>query len=232
MKKTFLAVIPARGGSKGIPRKNLVTLGGIPLLQYTLEAAAGSDNLNRVVFTSDDPEMMALAQTAGIEVPFRRPDFLATDDASSVDVVIHALDWLTDHEQYVPDAVVLLQPTCPFRTAADIDEAIAIFDAGESECLMSVSPVLQHPCEMVTRDDGKLVWAVSPPAAGRRQLFPTYYFINGATYIVTTRFLKDRRRFDDPSAALQVIDPRHGIDIDDSYQLELARTMLSLGNVQ
>jgi CMP-N,N'-diacetyllegionaminic acid synthase len=229
METSFLGIIPARGGSKGIPRKNMVMLGDRPLLQYTLQAARESRGLDKVILTSDDAEMIELGRRMGIECPFKRPDYLATDVASSVDVVFHTLDWLKEHQNYEPDAVVLLQPTCPFRTGEDIDDAIKAFESSERECLMSVNPVMQHPCEMVTRStDGKLVWAIDHPAPGQggRQVFPTFYFINGAVYIVTLEFLKKNRRFDDPQAAIHIIDSSHGLDIDDPYQLQLARGYL------
>lgn len=229
MKARFLGIIPARGGSKGIPRKNMVRLGDRPLLQYTLQAARESRGLERVILTSDDVEMIELARSMRIDSPFKRPDYLATDKASSVDVVVHSLDWLKEYQKYEPDAVVLLQPTCPFRTGEDIDNAIKAFESSECECLMSVNPVMQHPCEMVTRSaDGKLVWAAEHPAPGQggRQVFPTFYFINGAIYIVTTEFLRKNRRFDDPFAAIHIMDSSHGLDIDDPYQLQLARGYL------
>ena len=210
----------------------MIVLGGKPLVQYTLEAALQSQRLSRTIFTTDDPEMMALGQSLGVEAPFRRPDRLATDEASSVDVVIHVLDWLKQNEQYEPDAVVLLQPTCPLRTAGDIDEAVNTFAASDCQCLISVSPVLQHPCDMVSERNGKLVWAVEPPDAGRRQLFPAFYFISGAIYIAETKFLRANRRFDGANAKLHIMEASHSIDIDDPFQLTLAHALISCRNNQ
>jgi CMP-N-acetylneuraminic acid synthetase len=228
----FLAIIPARAGSRGIPRKNLAKLGGRPLLQYTLEAARDSKNLDRVLFTSDDAEMIEFALRFEAEAPFTRPASLATDEASSTDVVIHVLDWLKVHDNYEPDAVVLLQPTCPFRTADDIDAAISSFEAARRECLVSVNPVLQHPCEMVALEDGQLRWAVEHPDPGQkgRQAFPIFYFVNGAIYIVTPDFLTKNRRFDGPEAAIHIMEASHGMDIDDPYQLQLAEGYIRVLN--
>jgi CMP-N-acetylneuraminic acid synthetase len=206
-----------------------VPLGDRPLVQYTLEAARRSRRLDRVLLSSDDAEIIALAQRLGIRAPFTRPAELASDTASTVDVVLHALDWLAREEAYAPSAIVLLQPTCPFRDAADIDAAVATYEATGRETLLSVSPVLQHPCEMVRVRGDRLEWAVPHPAPGRgRQAFPPYYFIDGAIYITTPRFLRERRAFHDETSAIHVIARNHGFDIDDPQQLELARATLLL----
>jgi CMP-N,N'-diacetyllegionaminic acid synthase len=225
----YLGLIPARGGSKGIPRKNLAPLGDRPLVQYTIEAARDSRRLDRVVLSSDDAEIIALARSLGVEAPFTRPAELATDAARSVDVVLHALDWLAHQEAYVPDAVVLLQPTCPFRDGHDVDAAIAAYETAGGETLLSVSPVLQHPCEMVRVRDGRPEPAVPHPAPGAgRHALPAFYFIDGAIYIATPGFLRGRRQFHDDTSAVHVIERSHGFDIDDPEQLELARALLLL----
>jgi CMP-N-acetylneuraminic acid synthetase len=203
----------------------MAMLNGHPLLQYTLDAAAGSTSLSRCVFTSDDPEMMDLARERGCEVLFRRPEHLASDTASSIEVVLHTLDWLKSNENYEPDAVVLLQPTCPFRTSADIDSAIDLFKKGLKESQLSVSPVSQHPCEMIEEKDGHLRWAVNPPSASGRQSFPEYFFITGAIFVTTTAFLRRTRMFFDGSSAMHIIDRTHGFDIDDPDQLEIAQAL-------
>ena len=115
---SVLALVPARGGSKGLPGKNIRPAAGRPLLDYTVAAARSSACIDRVVLSSDDEAIMRVARASGCEVPFRRPAALATDEATSIDVVLHALDQLPPH-----DLVVLLQPTSPLRTAADIDGA-------------------------------------------------------------------------------------------------------------
>ena len=196
------------------------------MLQYTLEAALGSRHLDRCLFTSDDPEMMDLARSLGVDVPFRRPAHLASDTASSMDVVLHAIDWMKNERSFQPDAIVLLQPTCPFRDSRDIDSAIELFEAAAKESLVSVSAVSQHPCEMVALEGGRLRWAVEPPTRPGRQAFPEYYFITGAIYITTPSFLRNSRNFFDANAAIHVIDRIHGFDIDDPDQLEMARGLI------
>lgn len=222
----YLGIIPARGGSKGIPRKNLALLGDRPLLQYTVEAGLESRRLDRCLLTSDDPEMIMLARRLGCETPFRRPAELALDTTPTIAVVLHALDWLETKEDYRPDAIVLLQPTSPFRTAEDIDSSIGTYEARGRETLLSVSPVLQHPCEMVRIEAGRLSWAVERPAQYGRQAFPQYHFINGAIYIVTPYFLRSRNTFCDRDSAIHVMERTHGIDIDDPDQLDLANGLV------
>src|SRR5690349_8046730 len=118
-----LAVIPARGGSKSIPRKNLAALAGKPLIVWTIEAASASQCLTRVVVSTDDPEITAVAAAAGAEVPFVRPAELAQDETPAIEPILHAVDWLDQHEGYRPDFVMILQPTSPLRQAEDIDAA-------------------------------------------------------------------------------------------------------------
>ena len=130
-----LALITARGGSKGLPRKNVLLAGGKPLIAWTVEAAVSSECIDRVVLTSDDDEIMAAAMAAGCDVPFCRPAHLASDVATSLDVVLHAIDQLPGYEY-----VVLLQPTSPLRTAADIDAAFELMLETEApSCVSAVS---------------------------------------------------------------------------------------------
>src|SRR5205085_8952040 len=120
---SYLGIVPARGGSKGIPRKNMVELGGKPLVQHSIEAGLGSSRLDLLLLSSEDREILELAMELGCAV-VERPSALARDEAATIDVVIHALDHAEGDHGLRPDAVVLLQPTSPFRTAADIDGAI------------------------------------------------------------------------------------------------------------
>jgi CMP-N-acetylneuraminic acid synthetase len=203
----------------------MALLGDRPLVQYTLEAARESRRLDRSVFTSDDLEMISFARQLGCEAPFQRPPDLGSDSTPMNEVVIHALNWLEKEEGYRPGGVVLLQPTCPFRDALDIDRSIDAFERAGSETLLSVSPVLQHPCEMVRVRDGGLSWAVEKPS-GCRQSFPEFYFIDGAIYIATPGFLRRAGTFHDGQAAVHVLDRLHGIDIDEPDQLDLARGLL------
>ncbi|MGH3049694.1 MAG: cytidylyltransferase domain-containing protein [Gaiellaceae bacterium] len=219
----YLGIVPARAGSKGIPGKNMADLGGKPMLRYTLEAARGASRLDAVVLTTDDDAAIALAEETGVPT-VRRPAELARDDAPLVPAVLHALDAVGDAEN-----VVLLQPTSPFRDERDIDAAVEAFESAGRSTLMSVDPVAQHPCEVVRPDGNRLEWAVEwPPDATGRQGLPDFYYVNGAIYVATAEHLRRGGRFQEPDSALYVMEPSHSFDIDEPFDLELARGLLAV----
>ena len=219
-----LGLIPARGGSKSIPRKNLVDLGGVPLIQWTIQAALGS-NLERVVVSTDDDEIAEISKSLGAEVPFKRPAELSSDQTLSIDVVLHALDVL--EEDF--DAVMMLQPTSPFRTSIDIEGAIKIIDGASS--VISVVPVEgTHPARMKFVEDGVLI---DPPFAEtienmpRQELRPMY-IRNGAIYLTRISNLRHRTFKGALSRAL-IMPKERSINIDTGFDLALARVALSNG---
>lgn len=182
-----LGLIPARGGSRGVPRKNLRPLGGRPLLAYTAQAALAATRLARVVLTTDDAEIAQVGEALGLEVPFIRPAALAADDTPMLPVIRHALDVLgAGGDCY--DAVCLLQPTTPFRPAGAVDGCIAMLEASGADSVMSVRaiPTHLHPQWAFIGDaDGFLTLATgaaAPPP--RRQLLPPAYHRDGAVYVV------------------------------------------------
>lgn len=187
----ILGLIPARGGSKGIPGKNIKSLQGKPLLAYTTEAAKASKLLDRVVLSSDDPEIISVGKALGIEVPFVRPPELAVDTTSSLEVVQHALQYLKEQgENY--DAVCLLQPTTPFRPDGLIDEAIEKFEAGNYDALISVRevPAEFNPHWIFENRDGRLQLATGEKQIiPRRQDLPKAFHRDGAIYITKTSVL-------------------------------------------
>jgi CMP-N,N'-diacetyllegionaminic acid synthase len=188
-----LAVIPGRGGSKELPRKNVLPLGGVPLIAWTVRAAMAGRFIAGVVVSTDDDEIAAAARAAGAEVPFRRPANLASDTASSVDVLLHALDMLPGFER-----AVLLQPTSPFRTGADLDAGFALWQAatGAGSCV-SVSEAAVSPWLMYGRDiGGRLARLLPEPPGGlRRQDLPKALVLNGAFYFVDVARFRAERRF-------------------------------------
>lgn len=224
-----LAFIPARGGSKGIPRKNLASLAGKPLLQYSVEAARACPSVDRIFLSSDDPETIAFGCSLGLDVDYRRPDEISGDRASLIDAVLHALDWLELRGECF-DWIVLLQPTSPLRTGADVTAALAQFRDGRAATLLSVHRMHEHPFECLRGHSSAWTWLVQPPSsAWGRQAYPDdFYFINGAIYVATTDFLRRERRFvEDGKAALYVMPAERGIDIDNPYQLALAEWQLT-----
>jgi CMP-N,N'-diacetyllegionaminic acid synthase len=219
----FLGVIPARRGSKGIPRKNLEPLGGKPLLQWTIEAALGATRLDQVLLTSDDPEAIRLAERLGCPSPFVRPAELAADYVPTVDAVLHALDWAKGAGQAVGN-VVVLHPTSPFRDAGDIDAAIVDFEQSGRSTLLAAVPVSQHPTECYRVADGRLAPAVEwPHGATGRQSLPAFFYDTGAIFVASTEHVRATRTLHDEHSALYLLEPSHALEIDEPYQLELAR---------
>jgi CMP-N,N'-diacetyllegionaminic acid synthase len=143
-----LGVIPARGGSKSVPRKNLHPLCGRPLIAWTIGPSLRAKRLDRVIVSTDDPEIAGVARSLGAEVPFLRPPELAADDTPDLPVFQHALAALRERDGYVPDAIVHLRPTQPMRTAGEIDAVVAQWAASGADCVKSIRPVAEHPFKM------------------------------------------------------------------------------------
>lgn len=214
--RTVLGLIPARGGSKGLPGKNLLSAGGRPLIAWTAIAALGARAIDRVVVSSDDDAILAAGRAAGCEV-LRRPAELATDTAATIDVVVHALDALAGH-----DVVVLLQPTSPLRGAADIDAACARFAESGAPACVSVSLAEQSPYWMYRLGAGdRLAPIVDLPAeATRRQDLPAVYALNGAIYVADVTWLRASRAFVGTDTVAYVMPPSRSIDIDTAADFE------------
>ena len=162
-------MIPARGGSKGIPRKNLALLAGRPLLAYTADAARGSRRLSRVVISTEDEEIAGIARQLGVDVPFLRPAHLAADETPMLDVLTDLVASLERTERYRPDVLVLLQPTSPFRRAGHIDAAIDLLTSTGADSVVTVVPVPHQftPSSLMRLEGNRLVpWAEGPPEGG------------------------------------------------------------------
>ncbi len=206
-----LGLITARGGSKRLPRKNVLSAGGKPLVVWTVEAALAARSVGRVVLSTDDDEIVAVAKSAGCEVPFRRPPNLADDMTSSMDVVLHALDQLPAF-----DYIVLLQPTSPLRTSEDIDSAFALMLKSGAPSCVSVTEVDQSPYWMYRVMKKNRLQRLLPSIEGcvRRQDLPPIYALNGAIYIARIDWIKKTRSFiGDETIAYQM--PRErSLDID------------------
>lgn len=189
--RSVLAVITARGGSKGLPRKNLLPFRGAPLIAWTIRAAQGAPSIDRLILSSDDPEIIETARSLGCEAPFRRAPELAGDTAASVDVVLDAADRVPGH-----DIVVLLQPTSPLRVAGDIEATLALMAETGAPSAVSVSEAPCHPWLIFRRDaGGRLSPFVETPAgiSLRRQDLPAAYRINGAVYAADLAWLRAGR---------------------------------------
>jgi CMP-N-acetylneuraminic acid synthetase len=223
-----LAVIPARAGSKRLPEKNLAELAGRPLIAWTISAALEAGFVHTVMVSTESEQIAEVSRREGAEVPFLRPAELATDSASSVDVVMHAL---TAYQQrgLVFNYVLLLQPTSPLRTAHDIHAAWQLLrekdaDAVVSVCEMEHSPLWSNQLP----DDGSLTGFLRPEVLGKRsQDLPVYYRLNGALYLVSvSRFLQERRFMLDQGAYALIMPRERSVDIDTSLDLKFASLLL------
>lgn len=187
----ILGIIPARGGSKGIPGKNIKPLGGKPLLEYTFESAEKATSLTKVILSSDDKKIISLAQKIGLEAPFIRPDFLAEDTTPSIEVILHALEFFKS-KGIVFDAVCLLQPTTPFRQQNIIDIAVQKFVQENHDSLISVReiPHQHNPHWCFKEENGSLRVATGEAnIISRRQDLPKAFHRDGAIYITKTEVL-------------------------------------------
>ena len=224
---TVFALIPARGGSKGIPRKNVKPLAGKPLIAWTIEAARAARSVARVIVSTEDGEIADVARQHGAEVPFMRPPELASDSAASVDVVLHAIDWLADHEHVQPDLVLLLQPTSPLRIAQDIDAAVDLQRARRAAAIVSVC-MAPHPPEWLRRlgPDGELLPWHAGPEPLRRQDAVLAYLVNGALYLVQTAVLREEKTLSPSRTLAYVMPPERSLDIDTPWDFHLADLVL------
>ena len=219
---SVLAIVGARGGSKRVPGKNLRHVGGRPLIEWTFDVASSSPSISRVILSTDAEEIAMAGRRAGIEVPFRRPAELSGDTATSEAFVIHALDWLEEHEVYRPDAVMLLQPTSPLRVTADVEAALSLFRAKEADVVVSVGPSsAASKCLRRVMADGRLrEWAEGTPASET-------FALNGAIYIARPEVLRNRGVFDGDNAFAYLMPRARSLDVDHEEDLQLADAMLS-----
>ena len=226
--KSVLAIIPARGGSKGLPGKNIKELCGKPLVAWSIEQAKACSSINRVVMSTDDDQIAEVAKKYGAEVPFMRPAELASDTASTIDVIFHALDWLEKYEDYQPAYILLLQPTSPLRTAEDIEGAIQTFKDKSARAVVSVCETDHHPWwSNRLPDDGNMKNFLRPDVLNkRRQDLPVFYRLNGAIYVADTNYLREQNSFFGPNTIAYKMPKERSIDIDSGIDFELAALLL------
>ena len=214
--KKVLAVIPARGGSKGIPRKNITEVAGKPLIAWTIEAAKKSQFIDRLILSSEDDEIIAVAKQWGCEVPFRRPNELARDDTPGIDPVIHAIDRLPGY-----DYIVLLQPTSPLRITEDIDQCISLCFEKKTNSCVSVSEPDKSPYWMYSINPQGVLEPLLPQEKLplRRQECPAVYALNGAVYVADSRWLLQKKSLVSGETLAYVMPKERAIDIDNKADL-------------
>ena len=223
---SVLALITARGGSKGLPGKNVRPVQGRPLIDFTIAAARAAALVDRVVLSTDDDEIARLAEASGCDVPFRRPAELASDEARSMDVVMHALDQLPRY-----DIVVLLQPTSPAREAGDIDATVQRLMDTDAPACVSVCAVEESPYWMFSLGEcARLKPLLGTPPAMRRQDLPPVYALNGAVYAARTDALHRMGSFLGPETVAHVMPRERSIDIDTLEDFENFARQLARGS--
>ena len=219
---SLLALIPARGGSKAIPRKNIRLLNGKPLLQWSIDAALSSPSVDYVLVSTDDPEIAEVAKAAGAKVPFLRPPELASDTAPGIAPVLHALHLMPN----VSD-VILLQPTSPLRTINDIESIVALRRHAGAESAVSLTPATMHPAWMYRLSSGALLEPLlSPVSAHCRQGLPQVYVLNGALYLATREFLVRERKFIAQGTLGYVMSSDRSVDIDTPFDWQMAEFLM------
>lgn len=228
----MIAIIPARGGSKGIPNKNIRLLAGKPLITYTIESGLESKYLNCVVVSTEDEKIATISKQSGAKV-VKRPDSLAQDDSQTIDAVFHVLEsWGIQNEKQA--VVVLLQPTSPLRDSQDIDNAIKLFLKSECDSVISVCEYEHSPFWAYTID--KIDNAYLKPIMGgsylnkRRQDLPESYMPNGAIYISTVGFLQESKSFNSLRTLPFVMPPIRSVDIDSELDFVVAESIINISN--
>ena len=227
--KTFLAIIPARGGSKRLPRKNILDLAGKPLIAWTIEAALKSKYIDRVVVSTDDDEIADISKKYGADVPFMRPAELATDESTSVGVVLHALDVLKENNDNY-NYIILLQPTSPLRSAEDIDKAIELLKVSKIDAVISVCKTEHSPLWSNTiPDNGDLSNFLDDTILNKRsQDLDQYYRLNGAIYLCNIQSLmKQNTFFLNKKVQSFVMERGVSIDIDDDIDFQFTQFMVN-----
>jgi CMP-N-acetylneuraminic acid synthetase len=222
-----LGVVPARGGSKGIPHKNLTTVGGRPLLAYTADAVRGS-RLTRIVLSTDDDAIATAGRSLGLEVPFMRPPALARDDTPMIPVLRHAVAEMAARG-FAADVVVLLQPTSPLRRREHVDEALDLLEQSGADTVVSVVEVPHQfsPASVMQLVDGRLQPFADGPVVTRRQDKPRVYARNGPAVLATRVAMLGRDSLYDGDCRPLVMDPADSLDVDGPWDLELLEFILS-----
>lgn len=219
MTKKVVCIIPARGGSKGVPRKNIRPMAGLPLIHHTIGAALKCRSLSRVIVSTDDAEIAEIAKQAGAEVPFLRPSRYATDKASSISVIKHALRWLDTQENYRPDAVAVLPPTSPLRTVQQIEDTINLLWSSGRDSALTITPVKDHPYFIFSQNEfgelDELMKLSEKPL--RRQELPNFFTHSQSVIVSLTRYLEE---CGDP-APLFNFNSSTGLEIDRESALDI-----------
>ncbi len=225
--KSFLGIIPARGGSKGLRNKNILPIAGKPLIAWTIEQALSSKYLDKVIVNTDSIEITDISKKYGADAPFLRPNDLATDEARMIDVVLYAMEHL-EEDGYFYDSVMLLQPTSPLRTVFDIDSAIEMMITNSAGAVVSVCEMEHHPYWSNSLPHDKCMKDFLKPEVRNknRQQLPVFYRLNGAIYLAYSSYLKGHRDFIGDRTYAYIMSKERSVDIDSELDFKLAELLL------
>lgn len=229
-----LGFIAARGGSKSVPRKNIKFLAGKPLIAWTIEETKKSKYLDRIIVSTEDPEIAEIARRYGAEVPFLRPQKLAEDLVQVPEVILNALEWLEKNERYFVDVVALLPPTGPLRRAEDIDKGImTLINSPEADSVRPIIESPKHPYKALSLEGeylkpffAKEVTGFDEPYDLPRQLFPKAYIYSGAMQIIWTRTLKNLKSLTGNKSKYFLMSPENSVNIDYPLDFEFAEFLI------
>lgn len=223
-----LAVIPARGGSKGLPGKNLALVAGKPMIAYSIEAARQSSVVDRVIVTTDCPRIAETARSCGAEIPFMRPPELATDDAPSRAVWKHAIGWLAENEGYRPARTFLLQPTSPLRTAGDLERAVELMIERRADWVVGVTRAKEPSIWLSELSDRDRLagYAEASVQQTQRQASREVYLPNGALFLARASVLMSSERLYTEQTYAYVMPEERSVDVDSAWDLHLADLVL------
>ena len=226
--KSILALIPARGGSKGLPRKNIRPLAGKPLIAWTIDAALQSDCFERIMVNTDDPEIASIASQFGAEIPFLRPPELATDESKGIDMIYHTMYWFEARGKQF-DLLVLLQPTSPLRSGSDIRAALNLLGEKDAGSIVSVCKCEHSPLWMNTLGDDLSMKNFLPREAVNvnRQELRQFYRLNGAIYIAEWQYLKENNGFFGAQTYAYIMPQERSVDIDSQLDLDFVELLLN-----
>lgn len=225
----ILAIITARGGSKGIPKKNIKELGGKPLIAYTIEVAKQSKLTTDLILSSDDSEIIKVSKKYGVDIPFVRPAELAEDDTPHLPVIQHAVEFMEKERGITYDYIVTLQPTSPFRTVEDIDETIQTLIDSQADSAVSLVevPSTYHPIKMKKLDGNKVLpYCIDEPEGTRKQDLPKVYRRSSAVYVNRRDLVMKENKFFGDSVVGHITPLERFIDIDTPEDWNQAEIML------
>ena len=227
-KYKIICVVPARGGSKGVPRKNVKKLAGKPLIAYTIQQARKSKYIDRVIVSTENKEIADIARKYKAEVPFVRPKKLAGDNVATVDVLLHVIDWLKKNEKYDFDILVLLHATAPLRNISDIDDSIKILVEKKADNVFSVTEAQRNPYFNMVEVDKKGRVALSKKGAfPTRQSAPKVYDMNASVYVWWKDVLKKEKGIFLKNSRIYIMPKSRSIDIDDDVDFRIAELLKS-----